>query len=56
METLVRNRCQMCEQFPSKVLEKRRKLVPKMKDAQKEGKRSLIVYDILYVDGMPVRL
>ncbi|KAH3753329.1 hypothetical protein DPMN_032700 [Dreissena polymorpha] len=47
--------CQMFEQFPPEVVEKRRKLVPKMKDAKKEGKRSWIVYDTLYVDGKPVK-
>ncbi|XP_052812861.1 uncharacterized protein LOC128240302 [Mya arenaria] len=46
---------QMYEQFPPEVLDKRRRLVPKMKDARKEGKRSWIVYDTLYVDGKPVR-
>ncbi|XP_052268336.1 uncharacterized protein LOC127869720 [Dreissena polymorpha] len=47
--------CQMFEQFPPEVVEKRRKLVPKMKDAKKEGKRYCIVYDTLYVDGKPVK-
>ncbi|XP_052286605.1 uncharacterized protein LOC127882142 [Dreissena polymorpha] len=46
---------QMHEQFPPEVLEKRRKLVPHMKDARKEGKRAWIAYDTLYVDGKPVR-
>ncbi|KAH3772640.1 hypothetical protein DPMN_173981 [Dreissena polymorpha] len=45
----------MFEQFPPEVLEKRRKLVPKMKDAKKEGKRYWIVYDTIYVDGKPVK-
>ncbi|XP_052222380.1 uncharacterized protein LOC127838566 [Dreissena polymorpha] len=46
---------QIHEQFPPEVLEKRRKLVPHMKDARKEGKRAWIAYDTLYVDGKPVR-
>ncbi|KAH3691475.1 hypothetical protein DPMN_187314 [Dreissena polymorpha] len=46
--------CQMFEQFPPEVLEKGRKLVPKLKVAKQEGKRSWIVYDTLYMDGKPV--
>ncbi|XP_052766903.1 uncharacterized protein LOC128207802 [Mya arenaria] len=48
--------CQMYEQFPPEVLDKRRRLVPMMKDARKEGKRAWIAYDTLYVDGEQVRL
>ncbi|KAH3850486.1 hypothetical protein DPMN_092898, partial [Dreissena polymorpha] len=48
-----RTNYQMHEQFPPEVLEKRRKLVPHMKDARKEGKRAWIAYDTLYVDGKP---
>lgn len=47
--------CQMYEQFPPEVMDKRRRLVPKMKDARKEGKRAWIIFDTLYVDGKPVR-
>ncbi|XP_052762354.1 uncharacterized protein LOC128204998 [Mya arenaria] len=48
--------CQMFEQFPPEVLDKRRRLVPKMKEARKDGHRSWIVYNTLYVDGKPVKL
>jgi hypothetical protein len=43
------------EQFPPEVVAKRRKLLPKMKEARSNGKRSWISYDTLYVDGRPVR-
>lgn len=43
------------EQFPPEIVSKRRKLVPKMKEARRQGKRSWIVYDTLYVDGLAVR-
>ena len=43
------------EQFPNEIVEIRRKLVPKLKDAQKEGKRAWISYDTLYIDGSPVK-
>ncbi|XP_052268519.1 uncharacterized protein LOC127869901 [Dreissena polymorpha] len=43
------------EQFPPEVVAKRRKLLPKMKEARANGKGSWISYDTLYVDGRPVR-
>ena len=43
------------EQFPQEVIDKRRKLLPKMKDAQKDGKRAWISYDSLYIDGKLVK-
>ncbi|KAH3702922.1 hypothetical protein DPMN_077950 [Dreissena polymorpha] len=43
------------EQFPPEVVSKRRKLLPKMKEARAKGKRSWIAYDTLNVDGRPVR-
>ncbi|XP_052233227.1 uncharacterized protein LOC127846089 [Dreissena polymorpha] len=43
------------EQFPPEVVAKRRQLLPKMKEARSNGKRSWISYDTLYVDGRPVR-
>ena len=46
----------MYEQFPNEIVEIRRKLVPKMKEAQKEGKRAWISYDTLYIDGRSVRV
>jgi predicted nucleic acid-binding Zn-ribbon protein len=45
----------MFEQFPKEVMDKRRGLVKKMKDARDAGKKAWIVYDTLYVDGRPVR-
>ena len=43
------------EQFPPQVVNKRKKLVAKMKEARKQGSRSWIVYDTLYVDGKAIR-
>ena len=43
------------EQFPKEVMDKRRKLVPLMKEYKKEGKRAWITYDTLYVDGKPIK-
>jgi len=42
------------EQFPPEVVEKRRRLQPKLKEAKREGKRAWIAYDTLYVDGRAV--
>ncbi|KAH3749591.1 hypothetical protein DPMN_184092 [Dreissena polymorpha] len=46
---------QVFEQFPPEVVAARRRLVPNMKDARGQGKRSWIAYDTLYVDGRPVK-
>lgn len=43
------------EQFPQEVVAKRKRLVPKMKEARRQGKRSWIVFDTLYIDGKPVK-
>ncbi|XP_052238593.1 uncharacterized protein LOC127849881 [Dreissena polymorpha] len=43
------------EQFPQEVLQKRRQLVPQMKEARRQGKRAYLAYDTLYIDGTPVR-
>lgn len=43
------------EQFPPEIVAKRKKLVPKMKEARRQGKSSYIVYDTLYVDGNAVK-
>ena len=43
------------EQFPKEVGDKRRKLVPHMQAARREGKRAWISYDTLYIDGKPVQ-
>jgi len=42
------------EQFPPEVVDKRRRLQPKMKEAKREGKRAWIAYDTLYIDGRAV--
>jgi len=43
------------EQFPKDIVDKRRQLVPKMKEARRDGKTSWISYDTLYINGKPVR-
>ena len=43
------------EQFPPDVAEKRRKLVPMLKQANRDKKNAWISYDTLFVDGKPVR-
>ncbi|XP_052238670.1 uncharacterized protein LOC127849972 [Dreissena polymorpha] len=43
------------EQFPQDVIEKRRKLVPKINEARRQGKRAYLVYDTIYIDGNAVR-
>jgi len=43
------------EQFPPEVVAKRKKLVPKMKEARRQGKKSWIVFDTFYVDGKAVK-
>ena len=43
------------EQFPKEVVEKRRKLLPKLSAAKKAKKKAWFSYDTLYIDGKPVR-
>jgi hypothetical protein len=43
------------EQFPREVSDKRRLLLPKMKEARKQGKTAWLAYDTLYIDGRPVK-
>lgn len=43
------------EQFPQDVIQKRRKLVPQMKEARRQGKRAYLAYDTLYINGKAVR-
>lgn len=43
------------EQYPKEISDRRRRLVPKMKAAIRDGKRSWISYDKLYVNGRLVR-
>ena len=44
------------EQFPSEVVAGRRRLVPKLRDAKKNGKTAWVSYDTLYIDGTPVKI
>ena len=44
------------EQFPPEVIEKRKKLIPKLKEANQNGKRAWISYDSLYIDGKKCEL
>ena len=43
------------EQFPKEVAEKRRKLLPKMKKARRDGDKAWLAYDTLYVNGRAVK-
>ncbi|KAH3810027.1 hypothetical protein DPMN_138409 [Dreissena polymorpha] len=43
------------EQFPQEVIEKRRKLVPQMKEARRLGKRAYLAYDTLYIYETAIR-
>ena len=43
------------EQFPPEIVEKRRRLVPKMKEAIRNGQRPWISYDTLYINVKPVK-
>ncbi|XP_053381981.1 uncharacterized protein LOC128551589 [Mercenaria mercenaria] len=43
------------EQYPPEIMERRKKLIPKLKAAKREGKSAWISYDTLYVNGVPVR-
>lgn len=43
------------EQFPKEVVEKRRRLQPKMREHRSKGDTAWIAYDTLYVNGKPVR-
>ena len=45
----------MNEQFPKEVVDKRRRLLPKLKEARQQGKSAWLSYDTLYVDGRAVR-
>ena len=46
----------MHEQFPPEVVTGRRRLVPKLRDAKKNGKTAWISYDTLYIDGTHVKI
>ena len=43
------------EQFPKEIGDRRKELLPKMRQAIRDGKRGWISYDTLYIDGRPVR-
>ena len=43
------------EQFPREINERRKSLVPKMKEAKSRNQQAWISYDTLYIDGKPVR-
>ena len=43
------------EQIPKEIADRRRQLLPKMRQAIREGKSSWISYDTLYINGRPVR-
>lgn len=54
-KTLQGTQFHVFEQFPKDIADKRRKLVPRMQAARREGKRAWISYDTLYIDGKAVR-
>ena len=43
------------EQFPREISERRKSLVPKMKEAKSRNQQAWISYGTLYIDGKPVR-
>ena len=43
------------EQYPAEVQQKRKSLIPKMKEAKNEGKRVKLVRDQLYINGQLVK-
>ncbi|XP_053406312.1 adhesion G-protein coupled receptor V1-like [Mercenaria mercenaria] len=43
------------EQFPKSVVDKRKKLMPMVKEARRNGHSAWIAYDILYIDGKSQR-
>lgn len=43
------------EQFPKEIADRRRQLLPKMRQAIRDGKSAWISYDTLYIDGRPIR-
>ena len=45
----------MHEQFPPEIIGKRKRLVPKMKAAEQQGRSAWIAYDTLYIDGKSQR-
>ncbi|XP_060556293.1 uncharacterized protein LOC132716967 [Ruditapes philippinarum] len=43
--------CYVNEQFPKEVIDKRRELLPKLKEARQKGNKAWLSYDTLYIDG-----
>ena len=43
------------EEFPKEIADRRKDLLPKMRQAIRDGKRAWISYDTLYIDGRPIR-
>ena len=43
------------EQFPIEIVEKRKRLIPKMKEAKRKGHKAWVSYDTLYIDGKSVK-
>ncbi|MEW8547194.1 MAG: hypothetical protein AB2693_27090 [Candidatus Thiodiazotropha sp.] len=43
------------EQFPKEIADRRKLLLPKMRQAIRDGKSAWISYDTLYIDGRPIR-
>jgi hypothetical protein len=42
-------------QFPKEIADKRKSLIPKLRQAIREGKRAWLSYDTLYINGRPVK-
>ncbi|XP_053383295.1 uncharacterized protein LOC128549767 [Mercenaria mercenaria] len=52
---LINTKYNVFEQFPPEVVAKRRRLLPKMKEARRQNKKAWIAYDTLYIDGVAVK-
>ncbi|XP_060563100.1 uncharacterized protein LOC132722596 [Ruditapes philippinarum] len=49
---LVKNTdCYVNERFPKEVIDKRKELLPKLKEARQKGNKAWLSYDTLYIDG-----
>ena len=44
------------EQFPREIVDRRKKLIPRMMAARREGKRAWVSYDTLYIDGKQTKI
>ena len=54
-KALESSRLYVNKQFSKEVVDKRRRLLPKLKEARQQGKSAWLSYDTLYVDGRVVR-